>query len=854
MAYNGSMANRISRSPVEAAVHRPRARRNATVSSPKKKIKTFFALVLLAVLTVVAVGLAGFLVIFYRFSAELPGIEAVTADIKAPVPTTVYSEDGVLLARLDAVNQQPVTLDQIPKSLIDATVAIEDHRFWEHPGIDVQGIGRALVANIRGNGTKQGASTLTQQFVRQPEVSSSLNPANAADNRFGLSADKKYSRKIREALIALRVEQIYNKKEILQLYLNNVYYGAGAYGIEAASETYFGKHASKLSLSEAALLAGLPQRPSRYTPFEHLKAALKRRDEVLAAMQTYNYIKPDECEAAKTETPALVPPPDHKLQVFRAPYFTAYVLDLIRKKYGQDYLYSGLKIETTLNFKMQKMAEEALEHGIRTADNGANQGAVVSLDNKTGYIRALVGGRNYRQDRYNAVTQGRRQPGSAFKAFVYAAAFDTDTYSLNDALPDTFFAYPNDPKHRGVAGETNRTLDFATAIALSSNSVAVQVANRVGIKTVIQYAHKMGITTTLAPYLPTAIGASAVRPLDICSAYSIFPMNGSRAHPMAVVRVTDANGNVVEENTPDIDTELLRPNTINQMNTAFEAVVTRGTGVAARGNPENGIIENARGKTGTTNDNRDVWFVGYTPELTTAIWVANVKVTEHKGKKRYLYREMPGAFGGSVCAPIWHDYMIKAVPEERKFRLKISNENLQPPDDPNQGNKEDKPVRKVRKRPTETKPNPNAPTTDGSVAPTSDGANPDNPDQPTDGGGETAPPSTGVSPIQPERDPEPARGNGGETDTPKRAAPPVQPTNRVTATPPPRIITPEPPQNRTVPPPVKPQPEMVTVRVCVESGQRAGKWCTETKVVKITAAEAAKMRRCNVHKAPPGEE
>jgi penicillin-binding protein 1A len=836
MAYNGSMANRISRSNASAPGNRARARRNVKVSSPKKRIKNLFALAVLALLTLIAMGLVGFIVIFWRFSAELPGIEAVTAEIKGPVPTKVFSEDGVLLAQLDVVNQQPVALDQVPKNLINATVAIEDHRFWDHPGIDIQGIGRAVVANLRGSGLHQGASTLTQQFVRQPEVSRSLNPTASQDNRFGLSGDKKYSRKIREALIALRIEQIYSKKEILQLYLNNVYYGSGAYGVEAASRTYFGKSADKLTLAEAALLAGLPQRPSRFTPFDHLKSALKRRDEVLTAMQTYGYLDAADCEEAKAETPKLSPPPDHKLQVFKAPYFTTYVLEKIRKKYGQDYLYSGLKIETTLNFKMQQMAEQALENGIKSASNGANQGAVVSLDNKTGYIRALVGGRSYRASRFNAVTQGRRQPGSAFKAFVYSAAFDTDTYKLDDALPDTYFAYPGDPKHRGVKGETERTLDFATAIAKSSNSVAVQVAYKVGIRTVIQYAHKMGITTRLDPYLPTAIGASAVRPLDICSAYSIFAMNGSRAHPMAVVRITDGDGNTIEENTPDVETEILKQSTVDQMNTAFEAVVQRGTGVAARGTEANGIVENARGKTGTTNDSRDVWFVGYTPELTTAIWVANVKVVGTK-TKRYVYREMPGAFGGTVCAPIWHDFMLKAVPEERKFRLLVSNDTPKPPDDPNQTAVDEKPrLHRIKKKPADVKPATTAPPAGGTANP--DPAEP-MPPEPTDPG-EAAPPTTTVDPLPPDTGTVPARGGTTESTVPS------SPAIRNTAAPPPAV------RHNTAPPRAT-QPELVSVRICVESGQLAGKWCTASKTTRVTAAEAARMRRCTLHKAPPGE-
>ena len=364
-----------------------------------------------------------FLSFFHRFSSDLPNLESIT-DIKGPTATTIWSQDGVKLGSLDVENRQPIPLDKMPKALLDATIAIEDHRFYEHQGVDLPGIARAAWVNLRGGTTRQGASTLTQQLVRNM-------------TSLGISREKNVSRKAKEILTAVRLEQFYTKKEILQLYLNNVYYGAGSYGIQAASETYFGKSAYKLDLAECALLAGLPQRPRSFTPFEHRKDALKRRDEVLDAMQRWGYISAEQCSTSKDEKPKIMPQQKRRDYDFKAPYFTRYVLRELVKRYGVDFVESGIRIDTTLDLRLQQAAEKALEAGIqRNRRLGANQGAVISIDEANGYIRAMVGGTDFNRSQYNIVTQGRRQPGSTFKIFDYAAAFDTDAFSLKDGFVD----------------------------------------------------------------------------------------------------------------------------------------------------------------------------------------------------------------------------------------------------------------------------------------------------------------------------------------------------------------------------------------------------------------------------------
>ncbi len=804
----------------------------------------------LLVETVVAAVLACSLFLFIRFSRTLPRAEELAMDVRPPVATTIWSQDGVLLGKLDVENRQPVTLDDMPRNMLNATIAIEDHRFYEHRGVDMQGIARAAVANFTGNrATRQGGSTLTQQLVRNIDA-------------FGLTKEKRYSRKLREALIAMRVEQVYTKREILALYLNNIYYGGGAYGVQAAAKTYFGKSAYKLDLSEAALLAGLPQRPSAFSPFEHRSAALKRRDEVLDAMARYGYVSSREAEDAKTEQLKFMPLEKKKDYNFKAPYFVWYVLNDLFRRYGSSYVYSGLRIETTLNWKLQQEAEAQLEHGLQNSQG--NQGALISLDNANGYIRAMVGGRDFHASQYNNVTQGRRQPGSTFKLFDYTAAFNEGKTSLDDTFEDRPIPYPND--HTKVVHNFGGRYRYGpvscrTAIQFSINTIAVQAAATVGIAKVIEYAHKMGITTELTPVLPTALGASPVRPLDLCSAYSLIADKGIRVHPMSLVRVLEPDGTVIEEDLPKSEENFLKPQTIDQMNEAFEGVVTGGSGTKARGDQSTGIVEGAHGKTGTTTDSRDAWFAGYTPEMTTVVWVASVHRDKHGSVH---YEPMDGATGGAVCAPIWHDFMIKALPEERKFRQlweqrlnptspqpTPTSTETQPPtrrqkthiakNQANLHNAAAKPVDGANPAVTANPADPNQVLPDGSLGTP-------NPDDNSQGGAtpNAAPGTTGNPSVPSNGAPTvalPSAGGaaGGGTGAVPENVPRPDPTTRIAPL-------------RAAAPSKDVAPEMVDVSICVDTGDRATKWCPATKTVRMTRTKADQLRRCRQHRAQPGDQ
>jgi penicillin-binding protein 1A len=860
------MIKNVTRAAVPARSNaRARTRRVATPTSLNKRVKTTFAVLLLLVETAVALVLVCALAVFWNFSAELSSFESIISDSHEPVSTKIWSEDGVLLGKLDMENRQPITLEELGKArVIDATVAIEDHRFYEHPGVDVVGIARAALANLRGSTVRQGASTLTQQLVRQPGIGT----------QFGLNNERRFSRKVREGLVALRVEQLYSKPEILQLYLNNVYYGAGAYGVQAAAKTYFHKSASQLTLSQAALVAGLPQSPSELSPFRHRKAAIRRRDEVLDAMLEYGKITKIQHDDAKHETVTLAKPPKRNQMGFKAPYFTTYVLHELTKNYASDMVYSGLSIRTTLNWRIQQAAEHALRHGLANASGfGANQGAIVCLDPQSGYIRAMVGGRDFHASQYNAATQGRRQPGSTFKVFDYTAAFDTGLCGLDDAFIDRPIPYPNDPKHlvqNYGGGYSYKGITCRTAIMFSKNTIAVQVAQKVGIKTVIDYAYKMGISTPLAPYLPTALGASAVRPIDLCSAYSIFASKGVRYHPMAVTRVTDADGNVLDASryAPQKEVDILKPETINQIDEALQGVVTSGTGTLARGDESTGIVEAARGKTGTTNDNRDAWFAGYTPNLTTVVWLASV----HKRGKRLVYSEMPGATGGHQAAPIWHDFMIQAVPIQHKYNALAQRWNLPAPRTVATTIEPEKPKRRKA-----TTPKPETPANDTTLTSAPDpGEDPPTASDPGDTAPETQDPETETDPAPIVPSPSGTTTRSAPAALPSRptVAPPTvsaphvsvpaypsterrpgsasvfrtapPSTGRIRATQPPVRVAP--PQARVAPPEA-----LIAVSVCGDSGDIANPYCDTYKTVHVSASQAARMRRCRLHRAPPGE-
>lgn len=752
-------------------------------------LKTAFAWLLLFILLTLAVGLLIGIIRFVQVSRELPSVADI-ANFSPEESTLIYyadtDKDGKpkVMAILAALNRKPVKLSQISDHLIKATIAVEDVRFYQHRGVDYYAIVRALYRNlIGGQPTGQGASTITQQLARSIES-------------LGLGRQKRLDRKLREAILARRIEQVFTKDEILELYLNTVYYGNGAYGAEAAAQAYFRKPASRLTLSEAAFLAGLPQRPVYYA--HNKQAALDRQKIVLNRMVEAGFITPSQRDEAQSVVlqPRRVVVSGHK--VFGAPYFVDYVIRELEKSYGADMVRSGLRVYTTLDSRMQELAEQVLRAGVRRSGY-ANQGCLVCIENRSGYIRAMVGGLDYKRDQFNIVTQGLRQPGSAFKPIVYTAAIDTGKCTLDSRYRDD----PNFPwrgRDKWIPKNYGGRYSYASvtvrdAIRRSLNTVAVKVAFETGIDVVVTYAREMGITTHLDRYLPLSLGASAVKPIDLCVAYSVFANSGKRVTPMGIYRVLDRDGTLLDEFSPKFSDTTIQLTTIEQMNEALRAVVTGGTATAASAVPD------ARGKTGTTNDNRDAWFAGYTPELTTVVWVAR----EDRSGRTVRYLPMPGGTGGRLCAPIWRDFMLKA----REMLQRTTEQEAK------RAAEEPTPPRKTAEERQE-EPIPAVPI-----------------------------PETADTGEEPTAVPGPIIIPPSETPLPRAPVtpPPVQPS-------PPRMEAPAPPRVEAPPRP-DPGAEIVRVRICAETGQLATLYCPVT--VERSMARRDIPRMCRAHRPPPGE-
>jgi 1A family penicillin-binding protein len=586
---------------------------------------------------------------FYQMSRLLPP-DSEIHDYKPVAGTKFYSSDGVYLGSIADENREPVEIKRIPKRMQDAIIAIEDSRFYEHSGLDFRGLIRALWKNISsGDLNQQGGSTLTQQLARQ----------------IYLTPKKTMARKMKEAMLAIQIERNWSKKQILETYLNQVYFGGRAYGVQAASQTYFGKNVWQLNLPECALLAGLPQRPSKLNPYDNPEAARIRRNLVLSRMAELGMIAEAESEKAQRQPIRLA----HKRAPAgtgfkRAPYFCNAVLDQLRENYGDPLLHKGgFKVFTTLNWKMQQLAEQALVEGINGNRRRYNvhEGALVCLDPNTGYVRAMVGGLDFWRNQFNVVTQGRRQPGSSFKAFVYTAAIDTQGWGPWQAIDASSRSYLVGDKWYSPHNDDGRhfgRIELAKAFASSINTAAVNTIHRIGPRTVVEYARRFGIKSRLYAYDSLALGTSEVSPMEMANAYGVFATNGIRAEPILVRLIKDRMGNVIEDNSPALHRVDVKPETIQAMNELFQAVVQFGT--AARSGASE--VPTAHGKTGTTERHTDAWFIGYTlqPALVTAVWAGNRDNTP-----------MRHAFGGSVCAPIWAHYMKDAVKIAPKTSLGI---------------------------------------------------------------------------------------------------------------------------------------------------------------------------------------
>ena len=598
-------------------------------------LKIFFLALLLVVLIAAVAGS----VVFAKFLKEAPSVEDV--EVIPDLPSIVYDVNGKEFTKFMMENREWVPIEEMPDNLINAVVAIEDHTFYTHNGINLYRIAGALWANIRNREISQGGSTITVQLAK---------------NAF-LTQEQTLKRKIFEVLYAFQLERRYTKDEILELYLNYIYYGENYYGVQVGSMKYLGKDVRDLSLSECAFIAGILQNVGMHNPYYHLDSAIARRNAVLNSMVQHGYISKEEADIAKEEEIIIVekaPAPEQT-----GTYFRYMVRDYLLKKHGSEALYGGgLQIYTTIDINLQKAAETALfaelPVGRTTEVNGITmeypQGALVSIDVETGQIRALIGGRG--NDEFNRAINATRTPGSSFKPFVYTAAMERG-FSPASMVEDKYINFGGwAPKNYN--GRFIGWIPLRTAMEQSTNSVAVQVAAEVGVNNVISYAKKMGISTLVESGYPndtnlsTALGGitKGVIPLEIASAYGVLANKGVKTTPYFIIEVKDRYGKVLESNGPK-KSAVLSSVTSYLVTSMMQNVITGPNGTGRSAN----IGVPAAGKTGTADKNTDVWFVGFTTKLVTAVWMGEDTL------RGMSYGGSVATIGSGRPARVWAAYM-----------------------------------------------------------------------------------------------------------------------------------------------------------------------------------------------------
>lgn len=587
----------------------------------------------------------GILAAFLHELPGLPSIDGATADSQA---TRIFDSKGVLVKQLSIENRTIIELDQIPQNLINATIALEDQHFWKHWGIDVQGLIRAMLVNLKHGKVIQGGSSITQQLAK---------------NRF-LTAERSISRKAREAMLAIQIERRYTKQDILKMYFNQIYFGNGAYGVEAAARTYFGKHAFELNLNECAVIAGIPRSPNANNPISNPERSRLRRDTALKSMLEVGMITQEDYDFTLKE-PIITFSADPMV----AAYFVEEVRQQLEKTYGPNAVYrGGLQVYTTLDLTLQDYAQLAVERGAKETDIKALpylehefklkekpvvQVAFIAMDPKTGAVRALVGGRDFRKSQFNRATQALRQPGSAFKPFIYTAALGSGFQPTDQILDQpTVYTAPDgsswkpenfDKKFLGLTTIRN-------GLAHSRNIITVKLLEKIGTYNAINYAQKMGIKSKMTRDLTLALGTSEVTLLELTTGFCTLANLGVRVDPWMIMSVRDADGKILEENQPHAEEAIPAPVAYVCTN-LLKAVLDYGTASNVR---SLGFTRPAAGKTGTTSDFSDAWFVGYTPDLVASCWFGY-------DQRRRIGQQLTG---GAIAAPVWTDFMIKATASE----------------------------------------------------------------------------------------------------------------------------------------------------------------------------------------------
>lgn len=602
------------------------------------------ALVVILVICVAGAG-AGFLL---SITGTLPD---VSQTLSPAASSQIYDCKGRLITTVHAEqNRLPVKLADTPKDLQNAFIAAEDIRFYKHHGIDPIGIARAVVSNIRHrDATGQGGSTITQQLAR---------------NAF-LTQEQTLKRKLLEAVLAVEIENKYTKAEILEMYMNQIYFGQGAYGVQTASHVYFGKDVKDLNLAQCAMLAGLPNSPNYYSPFHNLQAAKYRQGVVLDQMAKYGYISQEQADEAKAQDLGLVKPGSNQDNNKVASYFVNYVVQQVSDKYDSSAIYKeGLKIYTTLDLDMQKDAENAVNKDLPKGTKNAKgitqpQGALLAIETKTGDVKAMVGGRG--EDQFNRATQMYRQPGSAFKPFTYVTALEKGM-SPNMMLDNSAVSFAGGWSPKNYGHTTGGPVTMTEALVKSMNIPTINLANKVGMSNVIKTAEKCGITSLVdsGKYSDNNLSASigglskGVSLWDMAQAYSVFANNGQLIKSRVILKIEDRNGNILEDHTGESDAEqVLDANAVARLNVMLQQAVMRGTGRNAYfGRP-------LAGKTGTTNGAHDAWFVGYTPNMVTAVWIGDDTSTN------------AGYTGGTIPAAIFRDFMSQATASQSASSFNI---------------------------------------------------------------------------------------------------------------------------------------------------------------------------------------
>jgi penicillin-binding protein 1A len=569
---------------------------------------------------------------------EIPDVKSLET-YKPKSATRLYADDGTLFAELYVEKRIPIPITEMPKHLKLAFIAIEDVRFYDHFGIDPKGIIRAAYKNLLRKGITEGASTITQQLARN----------------LYLTQKKSFKRKVEEAVLAIQIERTYSKDEILNMYLNLIYLGEGAYGVEAAAYTYFHKKAKELNIEESALLAALTKSPSKLSPFKNPRAALERKDLVLRKMNEAGFI--GQAEYAKAvKTPLALAP--FRAYEKKTGYFIEYVKQILEDhvKDPQEIYTTGLNIKTTLSLQMTQFAYEAIQKGLELYKTRHPQVkelpemALIAIEIKTGDIKVLVGGTDFSRSPYNRAVQAKRQPGSAFKPIIYLAGLEQGM-KPDSLLRDGPLSFRNPYtgvlwSPRNYKNEYHGNVTMARALALSLNTATVRLLEKTGIENVIELAQRLHISTKFEPNLSLALGTAEIIPLDLAGAYATFARNGIYIPPRAVKEITGMEGDMLyaEESQEE---KVVLSEYASELTRMMQGVVQFGTARAAAKMPYS-----LAGKTGTTDDFKDAWFIGFSPNLLCLVWTGY--------DKNYVLDK--GESGGVASLPVWIEFMNKALP------------------------------------------------------------------------------------------------------------------------------------------------------------------------------------------------